>query len=246
MNDVKNAANNEPSAVLYSGGADSTMTAYLVGKKRLPLHLVSFKHRYMSQTEKSSVNVKRLRDLFGQNSVVHEWIDMDPLWRRLNDPKYSSLKQWGLYTIVIKSCISCKTAMHLSTLDYCRKHGIKFVADGAHPSGANLFPEQTKEGIAFLREFYRSNGITYENPVYEIDRPDFELYKLGVTEKQNTKDEHLYYSNQFACNVGLFAYFYYFGIRPVDPGKRRINEKTISYMDRCMVKDVGSLLKAPA
>jgi 7-cyano-7-deazaguanine synthase in queuosine biosynthesis len=245
MVDTKTAIQNGPAVVLYSGGADSTMTAFLVGKQHLPLHLVSFKHRYMSQTDKSSVNVKRLRAIFGEDSVIHTWIDMDPLWRVLTSAKYSTFKEWGLFNIVIKSCVSCKAAMHLSTLNYCEQHQIKLVADGAHPSGAHLFPEQSREGIEFMHGFYESHGIGYQNPVYNIERPDFELFQQGVTEKQNTKDEHLYYSNQFACNVGLFAYFYYFGIRPFDPGKSKINQKTVAYMDNCMVKQIARV-NAPA
>jgi len=51
-------------------------------------------------------------------------------------------------------------------------------------------------------------------------------------------DGHFSYSSQFACNVGLLAYFYCFKVRPFDTGKRRVNEKTVAYLDKCMILDI--------
>ena len=59
------------------------------------------------------------------------------------------------------------------------------------------------------------------------------------------KDEHLYYASRFACNVGLFAYFYYFGVRLFDAGKRRVNEKAVAYLDKCMILDIMEIFCGP-
>ena len=227
---------NKPACVLFSGGADSTLAAYLVAQDHLPVHLLSFKHCWMSELEKTTRAAQRFKEHVGKNVISHHWCDITPLWRKISsEPVYASLRRCGLYTMVLKSCVACKVAMHLLTAAYCIEHKIGFVADGAHPKGAELFPEQLDKPIEVLRTFYQQYGIRYENPVYRVDRSDFELFRLGVTEKRNTKDEHLYYSNQFACHVGLIAYLYFYMIRPFTWKRNRTLEMAITFLKKSLL-----------
>lgn len=232
----------KPACVLYSGGADSTHAAYIIGQTHHPLHLVSFRHRFMRQCAKSNRNVARLRKQFGDNAVVHCWIDMDSLWRRIGrNPAYVSFPEYGAFALVLKSCLACKAAMHLLTAAYCEERKITLVVDGAHPDGAHLFPEQGPEGIAVLREFYHRHGIAYENPVYQIRRPDVELFRHGITDKKNTKEEHLYYSNQFSCHVGLIPYGYYYAVCLLTGGRKRISSHTIRFLRKCLLEEPAAV-----
>jgi len=236
--------NSKPGCVLFSGGADSTLAAFLVSQTHQPIHLLTFRHRHMSQLGKSLRNVTRLKKHLGEASMVHRWLDLDPLWNMIHrETGATSLRQWGSFSLVARSCLTCKAAMHLLAASYCIKSGITFIADGAHPDGATIFPEQLPEGIDVLRSFYQRHGIQYENPVYRIDRPDVRLFELGVTEKKNTKSEHLYYSNQFACHVGLIPYFYSYCLRPLSSKKRSPAGMTIEFLDRCFQGEcIGEVL----
>lgn len=231
----------KPACVLYSGGADSTLAAVLMLREYSPVHLLSFKHNHMSQMEKTTEAALRLRKHLGNEAaaVVHYWMDMTPLWRKVSrEPPHRSLRGEGIFSLLLKPCLACKVAMHLLTLSYCLDRKIPIAADGAHPGGAPLFPEQSTQGIDVLRAFYQRHGIRYVNPVYQVERPDFELFDRGITKKKNTKDEHLYYSNQFACHVGLLAYVYHYLTRPFDKNKTKTTRLSIDYLQRCLREEM--------
>jgi tRNA(Ile)-lysidine synthase TilS/MesJ len=222
-----------PACVLYSGGADSTLAAVRVLEHHAPVHLLSFRHRRMSQLEKTSAAARNLQQRFGRDTIIHRWIDMTPLWQGiLAAPPHRSLSPTGIFALLLKPCLACKVAMHRLTLSYCLEHDIPTAADGAHPDGAALFPEQLEEGIAVVRAFYRRFGIAYETPVYTVDRPDFELFEQGITHKKNTGDEHLYYSNQFACHVGVLAHLHHRLTRPFDKNKAKTFRLSLEFLER--------------
>ena len=228
----------QPACVLYSGGADSTLAAYLMAKRHKPVHLLSFRHRHMSQTDKTHVNVHKLSAHVGEGVFVHRWLDMHTVWKQVR--KQGATSQFGRYNLfaaTLQPCLACKVAMHLMTAAYCLEHGIKHVADGAHPSGAAKFPEQLAEGVAILTSFYEQHRIAYTCPVYDIARPDEALFEAGVTQKQNTKDEHIYYSNQFACHIGLLAYVYYFASRVVDSRGEKTRHRSLGYFQNALITD---------
>jgi tRNA(Ile)-lysidine synthase TilS/MesJ len=223
----------KPACVLFSGGADSTLAASIISEQYSPVHLLSFKHHHMSQLEKTTQSAHHLQEHFGAGKILHQWIDMTGLWRKMNcEPPQGSLRLPGLFALLLKPCLACKVAMHLLTLSYCLAREIKVAADGAHPDGAALFPEQLNEGLDVLREFYRLHGIRYENPVYQVKQPDVELFAQGVTRKKNTKNEHIYYSNQFACHVGLLAYFYHYLTWPFDKNKKKTLQYSMDFLAR--------------
>jgi hypothetical protein len=231
---------NKPACILYSGGADSTLAAALMLREHSPVHLLSFKHCRMSQLDKTTHAVQRFREHFGKDAVVHHWVDMTSLWRKISrEPPHVSpgCGCHPLFAFLLKPCLACKVAMHQLTLAYCIRWEIPVVADGAHPGGASLFPEQLNEGIRVLQAFYRRYHIDYKNPVYGVDRPDFEIFKQGITGKKNTKDEHLYYSNQFACHVGLLAYIYHYLTRPFDRNKTKTTRLSVDFLERCLRKE---------
>jgi 7-cyano-7-deazaguanine synthase in queuosine biosynthesis len=221
----------DPACILFSGGADSTLAAVLTAENHRPIHLLTFRHCHMSQMDKTEKAAARLIEKFGKENVIHRCLDMTDIWRKIGRAKrYCGFRRSGAYAMVLKTCVACKTAMHLMAAAYCLKNEISHLADGAHPSGSRLFPEQAAGPIETLRVFHREQGIDYSSPVYNIDRPDFMLHDLGISEKRNTKDEHLYYTNQFACHIGLIPYFYWYAIHPLFGRKKNIMDMTSSYL----------------
>jgi hypothetical protein len=227
-----------PACVLFSGGADSTMAAAVMLKNYSPVHLLSFKHCHMSQLAKTTHSAENLVEHFGKDSVIHLWQDITLPWLEIRkNPPYTAMNLKGSFALLLKPCLACKAAMHIAALGHCLEKGISTIADGAHPKGAPLFPEQLQEGIDVIRSFYNRYGISYETPVYGIERPDFDLFNMGITRKKNTGDEHIYYSNQFACHVGLLAYGYHFLSRPFDKDKKTTFQMSINYLKECLSEE---------
>lgn len=221
----------QPACVLFSGGADSTLAASLMAEQFGPVHLLSFKHRHMAQLEKTTASAHHLQERMKGTRFIHRWIDLSDLWTRLlHAPHSGEMKPSRLFSLLLKPCLACKAAMHLLTLAYCRENNIGTAADGAHPSGANLFPEQLPQGLEIIRAFYQRYGVVYLNPALLIDRPDEELFRRGVTMKKNTKSEHLYYSNQFSCHVGVLAYLHHFLSWPLDKKKEKVLRRSMIFL----------------
>lgn len=228
----------KPACVLFSGGADSTYAAVEMLKQHKPVHLLSYHHDRMSQLEKTTCAADRLVSKYPHGTLIHRWVDMSAVWRDINahPPGRSLFRLNGYFGMLLKPCVSCKVAMHVLTLKYCLDNGIHVVADGAHPSGARLFPEQLQEGIDIIANFYKNHNISYLNPTYNSQRPDLELYDQGITPKKNTKDEHIYYTNQFSCHVGLLAYLYHFLTIPLDKNKQKTFRISHEFLERQLLE----------
>jgi len=211
------------------------LAAVLMLERCRPVHLLSFHHNHMSQLEKTTRSALRLQERFGKEAVLHQWIDMTALWNNIKkESPHPSIGSEGLFALLLKPCLACKAAMHRLTLDYCQEHGIETAADGAHPDGAILFPEQMSQGLEILGDFYEKKGIHYLNPVYKYKNPDEDLFQRKITVKKKTKNEHIYYSNQFACHVGLLAYLHHFLTLPFDKGKKKTFHLSIEYLERSL------------
>ncbi len=227
-----------PACVLFSGGADSTLAAVKIKEHHHPVHLLSFTHNHMSQEGKTNHTAGVLRNHFGEDAFIQHWMDMTTLWRSIRCmPPGKSLGFRGLFAGLLKPCLACKVAMHRLAVSYCLEHRIPVLADGSHPDGADKFPEQLPEGIECLRAYYQRYDIHYQTPVYDIGRPDFHLFQMGITTKKNTKDEHVYYTNQFACHVGLLAHAYHHLTRPLDRRKRKTFRLSLQFLEQGLKDD---------
>lgn len=70
---------------------------------------------------------------------------------------------------------------HLKTIQYCREHGIRVVADGLTRELMH-FPGHMDFFVAMMRKLYAAHGIRYVNPVREWPTPPDQqfLHRLVV------------------------------------------------------------------
>jgi 7-cyano-7-deazaguanine synthase in queuosine biosynthesis len=177
-------------AVLYSGGSDSVLSAAVLTKDFDEIHLLTFTYAVIAEgSERSKVNVERLRRKYPDRRFVHSIFYLDNLLKMiLSHRKLRDLLKYRLF--VVAMCPICKVAMHTRTLLYCLDHGIKYVADGANQARGRTYPEQVKTVMQQYADFYKPYEITYFSPIYEMPtRTDHILYEMGIYPYPNVKTD---------------------------------------------------------
>ena len=198
--------------VLFSGGSDSTLTASLLSEMHPVVHLITYSHKAMSFHTKAANAVAYLRKAHGEHKFVHSFLEINDLMELLYLRELpEDLREYGTYALPM-CCGSCKLAMHVRTILYCRDKGARYAADGSNSELSDLFPEQMIPVLDLYRQLYLRYGIVYENPVFDVARSDHRLFERGVTPKRDYKTEHVVYSNQHSCAAGVMLYGYTLGV----------------------------------
>ena len=161
-------------AVLFSGGTDSTLTSALVQERFERVHLVTYNRMGFHSTENTGVNAEMLKDRYGHERFHHEIIRVEKLFKWISYERYiRNTMRHGLY--MLSTCGLCKLAMHMRTVKYCVDNGIEHVADGANQA-MSMFPAQMAPVIERMQEMYSHFGLTYGNPVFELEGHDEKGY----------------------------------------------------------------------
>lgn len=201
----------QPATVLFSGGSDSTLTASLYAERGFHVHLVTYRHRIMRFEKKCLKSLASLRAKHG-DCFTHAFLDMNPVqdliyFRHLAD----DLRRWGTYALPM-CCGACKLSMHVCTVLYNVRHGIRYAADGSNIELSELFPEQMPVVLALYAQLYERFGISYATPVFDVRRTDHVLFERGVTKRRDYKQQVIVYSNQHSCFAGTLLHAYTLGL----------------------------------
>lgn len=177
----------------FSGGTDSTLTAYVLASQFKKVHLVTFQHSGHKYIENSSKNVVRIKKIVGSGKIIHTIIDIDRLFKRNFMSERSNLIDFNV-------CHQCRLAMFMATLQYCRANNIKYVT-GGETTDPDLF--QSSKVYANLQnviKMYKKYHITYVlNPSRDIYRPDVLLFKKQILPMMNVKNTKETYKCQPEC-----------------------------------------------
>lgn len=198
------------SAVLFSGGSDSTLAAALEAEAGQIVHLLTFDRvSFIGAKDYTLKNFNNLRRVYGTRIKTHEVIKIDQLHKKVCYSNYfSMLYRFGLATTSL--CFS-KIAMHWAAAHYCRQHNIHRIVDGS-VSYMSMYPDQNRN-IAHnhLKNFYAKLGIVYDTPIFAIaDKAEEMLYDRGIITVPNVRgtdqDFQVYYLEQVL--LALFLKFY--------------------------------------
>lgn len=199
----------QKTAVLFSGGSDSTLAAALEAENENFVHLLTFKRTgFIGTTNYTQKNFNNLRRIYGNRILTHEVIAIDHMHKTVCYAEYFKLL-WQFGLAATSLCFS-KIAMHWATAVYCQKNQINRVVDGS-TSYMHMYPDQNQV-IAHdnLKLFYQKLGITYETPVFNLTAVEQKLYDRGITTQpqvRGTKDDlQVYYLEQVL--LALFFKFY--------------------------------------
>lgn len=196
----------EQSAILFSGGSDSTLAAALFAERFGRVHLITLdRFSFIGARKYTLPNYERLCRTYGQETFERVIVPVGKLHKAISYHDYfGTVRRHGRATAGL---FFSKIAMHARVAAYCIEHGIQTVGDGMVPY-MSLYPDQNRViAIDAVQKFYASLGIIYENPVWDIAE-DVEqmLYDKGVTDhprvRGGAEDKQVFYAEQV-----LFALF---------------------------------------
>jgi hypothetical protein len=164
--------------IQFTGGKDSTLLAALMARQFDSVHLLTFCNSLIVDLDLVTVNVEKLKQLYGERKFEHQRIDNEALLRDLYTGQwFQDLKKYRSYA-ANNVCSSCRLAMITHTIVYCRQNEITEVRDGANRTGFDL--SQQVWALQAIRQFYQEYGINYDYTLHEASRNDIDLLKLGL------------------------------------------------------------------
>jgi hypothetical protein len=218
-------ADDEEISVLFSGGGDSTLLAFLLAQRFRKVHLLTCRHLGVKEPEKTAINANRLIEMFGADRISRTVLDVDvPLRRLYEHDRARNLRDFGL--LAQNVCGVCKMTMFASSIPYNHARGIRYTATGSHMEGAGVFIGQMKSVREQVFEpLFRRYGMEFLTPVFYVPNSDERLFELGVTKKRKTKFPQDNTTYQAWCNFSvlqnIYARGYYMQVRSQAEHERR-------------------------
>jgi hypothetical protein len=214
--------------VMFSGGADSSLTASLLSEDHPVVHLVTYTHRAMSLPARCTASYEFLRKAHGYEKFVHHIRDIDDLTSLLFFWALpAGVQEHGAYALSFPGD-SHRLAMHVASILYCQEHAIRYAADGSNLDVSKLFSEQTPRVLDMYRRLYARYGIEYSNPVFAVERSHDLLFERGVTPKRDYKTENVVFFNQHISPAGVMFDEFAFDAAFPWPEKDTVAERSIA------------------
>ena len=188
--------------ILFSGGSDSSLTAYRMSLLFDHVHLLTFKHKGQINIENSKRSFTILDNKF-PGKFTHKMFDINNMFLKIYHRNYfKNLLKYRTLQLQF-TCFACQACFHISTIIYCLQNGIQDVRDGANTEYEEASPMQIEIVKKEIKKLYAYYGITHDSPVYseyEDDRSDHQLYRLGLRPQPNIKDNlEMYKAYQGYC-----------------------------------------------
>jgi len=217
---------NSDTAVIFSGGTDSTCAAALAAEKHSRVHLLTY---YESATERQCAprrNLEALRARFPATEFYPHFVSVDRLVRHLSYDKYWHYLRTQK-ALVLATCGFSTLSWHACTILYCLENGIHTVSDGLTRELMH-FPGHMDEVIDVSRNLYSRFGIEYSNPVRDWAVPADRQFIDQVIVNTHGGDFILEENNALRKTTG--RYLHDIGIMP-SPDVKGTN------LDRLMQQD---------
>ncbi len=194
--------NDRSVCILFSGGSDSSLTAYRMSLEFDHVHLLTYKHFGQTGIEKSRKSFDLLEQKF-PGKFTHSITEVSSMFQTIYNRRYlRNLMKYGTLQLQF-SCFACQACFHINTIIYCRKHNIHDVRDGANTEYEEASPMQIPIVKKEIKKLYADYGITHDSPIYEEhenSRSDHQLFELGLRPKKNIKDDQeMYVKYQGYC-----------------------------------------------
>jgi hypothetical protein len=219
----------EDVSVLFSGGADSTLSSFLLAERFRRVHLLTFTHLGCPRSEKPKINAAALIEHFGPAKVSHHIIDVDVLVRAIYRDRFAAC--FARYGFLAQNfCGSCKFGMLCAAIIYNAKHGIRYSASGSHMEGAGVWIEQMPHvNSQVIRPLFHEFGMEILTPVYYIRGTDRIVYEKRLTEIEKTKFPRDNTDYQEWCNFSVQHNIYARGYYLQLWGQQKLNEISLGY-----------------
>jgi len=188
--------------ILFSGGSDSSLTAYRMSLEFDRVHLLTYKHFGQIGIEKSHNSFAILDQRF-PGKFVHSITNVSSMFKKIYNRRYlRNLVKYRTLQLPF-ACFACQACFHINTIIYCKKHNIHDVRDGANTEYEEASPMQIPIVKQEIKKLYADYGNTHDSPIYdehENVRSDLQLFELGLRPQANIKnDQEMYKKYQGYC-----------------------------------------------
>jgi hypothetical protein len=191
--DVKNPTS---VCIQFSGGSDSSLTAYRMAQEFDKVHLLTFQQNGQLSIENSKKSYMILNEKI-PGKFIHNLFNINDMFIKIYNHNYfRNLLKYRTLQLQFQ-CFACQACFHINTIIYCLKNGIHDVRDGANTEYEEASPMQIAIVKEEIKKFYSDYGIKHDSPVYDeynTDRSDRQLYKLGLRPDPNVKDDPILYT----------------------------------------------------
>jgi len=198
----------EKASVLFSGGSDSTLAAYLIAARTQHTTLLTFDPGFIFFVENSRRHAQILIDKLGPDRVEHKIIPIKPIIDRIlfGDVKHD-LRKYG-FNLTALGCLGCRMSMHAAAVIFNLENNIPVIADGSITKQADI-PEQMDSFIRRNREqLWRRYGMRHYSPIYNVVNSDRRLDDLGLSAVGKLKHQFILFDTQPTCPIGVPADVY--------------------------------------
>lgn len=149
-------------SLMYSGGLDTTMAAFILAQQFRQVHLLTFCNGLCMRVERSSVHVQALKQKFGNEKFVHRVIYVADLFVQLRRGLWQYFRRYKS-PLVFDLC--CRLSMEAATVIYCLENNIRYAADSNNAAQDAIFLQQ-QQYLNIVDDFFNHYGIRMLHPVY--------------------------------------------------------------------------------
>lgn len=190
--------------ILFSGGLDSSLAVCKMIENGYRVELLHFDQGALISNNLVSIRYNELEKVYSNCIKGINHFNISGLFRRIALVSLEEdIKKYNVSLV----CIGCKLAMHVQSIIFCKKNEIQCMADGS-TKRQSRYGEQREVALDFLKNLYNEYGISYENPVYTLEKKEIKygLFDRGMT-IQPLEDTCLF-SNTFsiASNEAIEQY----------------------------------------
>lgn len=168
---------------MLSGGRDSFLAACLLIEQGYNVQMVTFDNGHIDSVERVQQVANWIKERYPDNSSVylpavkiamtlHAY--MSPEWYRKSAERINLYPELQTYQA---HCLSCKTAMYVHAIAYCKANGIKYLSEGAREEQG--FFVELPEMKSRYEKLCENNGIQLLLPVYSLESDQTRKRKLS-------------------------------------------------------------------
>lgn len=140
------------SAILFSGGLDSSLAVCDMIEKGYDVHLLHYDTGALISNNLIKIRYAELKKIYEECIVDLYERNISGLFRRIALVSLEEdIKKYGVSLI----CVGCKLAMHVQCIIYCKNNGIKCVADGS-TERQKRYGEQREVSLEFVKKFIKN------------------------------------------------------------------------------------------
>lgn len=158
---------------MLSGGRDSFLAACLLIEQGYELQMITFDNGCTDEIERVKQVADWIIERYPNKNVtylpvtktamlLHEYMSAE--WYRKSEERMEKFPELQTYQA---HCLSCRTAMYVHAIAYCKAKNIKFLSEGARKQQG--FFVELPPMIERYKELCSTYGIELLLPVYDLD-----------------------------------------------------------------------------